>query len=768
MVRGIHIRGKARAVLVVAVLVAGSAAQTLPPMSVEISADHPLFLFSVPPSGALDGASYAQQVAGIWGLLPDPMKPFSVLAIDVDTPDPASRDQVVRTALQNLQQADIPVAITVANGDPLRVYPIALADELLVSFPCVKGVLAADLDLNSYDRFGGGGDFGAPPAARWLTSAVEMAARNGRFIAVRLSGLQWLRVMTNPACRPLYAQFMACRAFFVPLASTRAGDMIAQQGALMGMWLEGTADQWGISASSAWYRAASFLEPGVFGRRKEFVEMPAKLYRAMVLNGAMGGATVYAFDIPADLWFGDRPKYWQEVIQPTLREIAQQGLIARREFVLKKAPVACELAIAPTPEAFQINLRDVDGVRDLGLLTLGAYGMERPGQIAELIPNTGRHYWVPLVSAFAPADVSTMFGRLVPAGTTPSAQAWNQVLDQFHQPDGAGTAFVTRVGRGVFVMHTQENLYLEQTFEIPNLPAPVVGLEAERQSGAVTLKWPFREGDVSFKVYKRPYPGGEFALVAEGTDRRTWTDPEPSADAAYAYAVTALTNEQAPYSGTVNFGDYLAFSVAESRIVEEAVISNIAAMAKGQPLETPADTRPKTQAWWPNTDGLSDDQKTLALEIADRIEEWERAFAAEDLDAVLDLYRTEYQDAQWWRFQYVKRAFQWFFERYGACRMDRQIRHWDFSTYDTSGQVRVLLYCRFSGTAVSDPSGRVGQTQAFFPCNDTGEVWITLSKKEQVWRIERTEPSLPNMAEILSFSAGPYDRLAPGPDFYKK
>ncbi|MBX7257505.1 MAG: hypothetical protein K1Y02_14175 [Candidatus Hydrogenedentes bacterium] len=768
MVRGSDIRGKARAVLIAVAFVSGVAAQTFPPMSVEISADHPLFLFAVPPSDTLDGAAYAQQVAGIWAALPEPMKPFSVLAISVDTPDATARDQAVRTALQSLQQAEIPVALQIADANPMGVYPIPLADELLATFPCVKGVLAADLDFNTYDRFGGGGDFGAPPAARWLTTAVEIAAHNGRFIAIRLAGPRWLRLMSNPACRPLYAQLMACRAFVVPLVDTDKGDTIAQQGALMGMWLEGAVDQWGVSASSNWYRNASFLEPGVFGRRKEPVEMPPKLYRAMLLNGAMGGATAYAFDVPGDLWFGERAKYWQESIQPALREMVQQGLIARREFVQKKAAVACQLAVAPTPEAFQINLRDVDGVRDQGLLMLGAYGMERPGQISELIPNTGRHYWVPILSAFAPADVSSMFGRIVPAGTTPSAQAWNQLLDQFHQPDGGGTAFVSRVGRGVFVMHTQENLYSEQTFEIPSLPAPVVGLEAERQNGTVVLKWPFREGDVSFKIYKRPYPGGEFDLIAEGTDRRTWTDPTPSADAAFAYAVTALTNEQAPYSGTVNYGDYLAFSVAESRIVEEAVISNIAAMAKGQPLETPADARPKSQVWWPNTEGLPEDKIPLAKEIAERLETLDKAFAAEDLDTVLDLYTTEYQDAQWWRFQYVKRAFQWFFERYGACRMDRQIREWDFSAFDSSGQVRVLVYCRFSGTAISDPSGRIGQTQAFFPCNDTGEVWFTLSMKEQVWRIERTEPSLPNMAEILSFSAGPYDKFVPGPDVYKK
>ena len=95
--------------------------------------------------------------------------------------------------------------------------------------------------------------------------------------------------------------------------------------------------------------------------------------------------------------------------------------------------------------------------------------------------------------------------------------------------------------------------------------------------------------------------------------------------------------------------------------------------------------------------------------------------------------------------------------------MDRQIRRWDFSAYDLTGQVSVLLYCRFAGNAASDPTGRFADVPAHFP-RGNGEVWIYFTHREGDWRIAQTNPSLPNMRDILSVSASPADNLAPGAD----
>ncbi len=741
-------------------------AQSFPPLTGEIGPYHPLFLFQSPGEGGADTDSYGQSITGTWAALPETLKPFSAMVIDANGVDATTRQARYINLLKLFQESEIPVVLHLADADPRRTYPLDFAEELVAQFTMIKGLEVANLTFNEYYTFAGGDALGTPPNVRWLMGAADLAARYGRFLAVRLDGAEWLRVMANGWCRPLLDTFRTRRAYVIPLVGHGQGDTIAQQGALMGLWLEGVIDQWGVAPSSAWYAHANFIEPGVFGNSAAGPGMPPRLYRAMILNGALGGACVYSFPTASDLWAGERSDYWTDAILPALEDITGQSLIAGKLFVAKKVRAAYQLSASRSPQEFHLNLRDLDGVRDEGLMIRGAYGMERPGQVTELIPNSGRHYWVPIVSPYAPSDVLGAFARVVRPGSTASAQAWTELLDQYLGPDGSGSAFIVRVGRGIFVMNTRENLYEEQTFRIPEAPAPVRAMEAVREGNTVTLSWPFRECDVSYSIFKRPYPAGEFEQLAQNIDERTWTDPAADSAASVAYAVTALTNEREPCEGTVNYGDYLAFSTVESRIDEEAVLTPLVAKTRSRPLEKLQQDLHNSQEWWPSFPDVSEEHMTVARELAARIEQWEEAFVQEDLDGVMDLYSTDYQDPQWWRFQYAKRAYQWFFERYSACKMSRQLRLWDFTDFDAKGEVRLLLYCRFTGVAISDPSGRVADVPAWFPRNEKGEVWLTFANKEGKWRIERTDPALPNFAEILSFSTGPYDSLPPGPDIY--
>jgi len=128
------------------------------------------------------------------------------------------------------------------------------------------------------------------------------------------------------------------------------------------------------------------------------------------------------------------------------------------------------------------------------------------------------------------------------------------------------------------------------------------------------------------------------------------------------------------------------------------------------------------------------------------------------------VYSFDYRDPEGGGVQYAQRAFQWLFEHYNACCMHRQIRRWDFSSYATTGQVSVLLYCRFTGFAVSDPTGRLADLPVYFPCTETGEVWVCFAEREGAWCIVGTNPALPNFKDLLRASASPYDVLPPGPD----
>ena len=629
--------------LAVLCLGANAGAQRYPSLAVEITPDHPLMIFEVSGVESADPVAYGQGVVQIWRALPEELKPYATLQIAMDGPGEEARQQRYQAALQEVQNAEVPVVIELAGRDARGAYTLSLAEELVRTFPCVKGIQARGLSFDEYYRFGADPALSIPPAAEWLMAATDLAARYGRFIAIQLDGLHWPRLMAHAWAGPLLAKFRECSPYVIPVARHRGAHNPARMGAAMGLWLEGAAGNWGVGATSHWYGDANFLSPGVFGQNPAPSSMPSGLYRAMILNGAMAGACVYVFEPGGDLWYGGDRRHWEGAIRPTLNEIVGQGLIARKKFVCEKAKVAYQLASARTPQDFHLNLRDIDGVLDEGLLIHGAYGMERAGQIPELIPNSGRHYWIPILSPQAPQEVLEGFARIVQPGVVTSVQGWTDLLDRYYRPDGVGTAFICRVGRGVFVMHNRENVRETQSYRIPNIPAPVRGIATERRDDGVLVTWPFREGDFAYKVYRRKGAEGPFALVARDLDERRWLDTEARPEEILTYSVTALTTETELYEGTVDYGECLALSTVESRIAEGATASPLLARDRSRPIHPPGRAVTELQAWWPTFEGVPEQRLAVAKTIVERLEKLDRSFAAEDLDGLLDLYTGDYQ-----------------------------------------------------------------------------------------------------------------------------
>lgn len=737
-------------------------AQTAP-VCLEITPEHPLLIFHCPPSTATDAIAYSQAVIEAWKSLPEDLRPFSALRVDAVGDDTAARDLWFREILLPLQDANVPAILRVGGPGVRTLHPAAQVDALLESYSCVKGIEAASLPFEEYCPGGAGEPLGAPPAVRWLCGVIDAAAGHGRFVSIQLDGIRWPRVMSNVSCNALYAKIAEHKANVAPVAEYRGPHSVPQISALLGLWLEGAAGQWGVAANPLWYADAHFIEPGVFGVAEQ-PAMPPGLYRAMIVNGVMTGATVYAFPASDDLWFGPRRYYWDRVIYKTLQAVISGGLIPRKEFVLKKTRAAYQLVPAANPADFHLNLRDIDGVLDKGFLMHGAYGMERPGQVPELILNTSRHFWVPILSPHATPDALARFAAVVQPGTQDSAQAWKELLDPLYpEPDGEGTAFITRVGRATFVMNTCENRYEEQTFRV-NAPAPVRDFTAARTAEGVRLTWPFREGDLSYKVYRRIEPATEFSLLAQAPEERVFVDTTADAAQNVAYAITALTSEQEVYEGTVNFGEDLIISNVESRIDEEAMVTAMLATAQSHRIERQPTAPATVKPWWPKMEGVPRGAVEDAEAVVQQIESWDRAVAEENLPRILEIYSETYEDPQGWNIQYARRAWQWFFEHYDACAMHRQLRQWDFSKYESEKRIGVLLYCRFAGYAVSGPLGRFADLPGWFPRTDNGEVWVYFVKEDNAWRVARTNPALPNFKDILSFSASPYDGIQLGPD----
>lgn len=719
-----------------------------PPLTTELSAEHPLFLFRVPAPGAASGGAYAQFVADAWGQLSESQRPYSALCVTVPRGDEAL------ALLQVLQDNAVPVVLLVSAGGPGGRQDLAQVESLLSAYTTIRGIEPQGMRLDIYDGPEESGDLVRSNAA-WIASVIETCARYGRFVYWPLAGLDAARFMAHPGYQPARTK-MAELAPYVIAGSAQRGEHITQgNAACLGLWLSNNCGAWGVSADTAWYRDARLLSPGVNGKSRDAKPAPS-FYRAQVLAGAMNGAWVFSFDRAEDLWFSPSASTWGDVIAPMLVEIVQLGLPPRKEFVLKAVPLAFQLAEAANPAAFHRNLHDLSPQLDDGLLWQAAFGLG-----VGPVPARGGIAALPILPPDLSAELRGQFASVVQPDDTATLEQRQALVDAVRVAQGDGAAFVAQVGRGVYVFNTNVSGQTPQAYSIPEAPAAVRGLEARREGDGVSLTWPFREGDASYTVYKRVSPQLRFLPVARGIEDRRFTDPAVPAGDTVAYAVTALTNDMEPLQGTVNYGDFLVFSVVESRIAEEAMLTPVLSTATSQPY---GGLQPAPLSAPSATEGLNDAQLAMARVIEERLAAWQRAFEAEDLSAIMGLYADEYEDPQGWRLQYVKRAYQWFFERCTAPRLRFQVRRWDFSTYDTSGQVNVTIYCSLRGNALSDAAGRQADVSYELPRTDSNEVLLSWTGSDGIWRIQRTDPAVPNMNELLGYSAGPFDGFHVGAD----
>ncbi len=707
-----------------------------------IAPERPWLIFRAPDPGGGDTLAYADQLKQLWAATPELMRQLGAIEIlGPRTGAPGWSDRF-RDVVNELQFGEIPTVVSITNS-PATAAPLDEIRAIFDQFTIVRGVRVSGLYFGDYPDFAPSDPMGTPPQSVWLAAVIELASQYGRRVILEMDGLEWAQLMANTHHRRVYDAMRQHPAVVVPMNSQRGSHSVVATSAIAGLWLEGAAAQWGLSCDSAWYAASDFIEPGKFGIAPD-AAMPPALYRAMLLNGAMAGATVFRFSNPADLWAGSRKQYWGEAIDPTLRELVEKGFIARKDQVQEKARVAYRLNPAATPADFDANLADLDPIFHEGRMLHGAYSLELPGQVPELILNTGHFYWLPVLSAYAPDEALGAFKEVILPGAMLDAAAWRERLLGHYKSDGEGRAFISRIGRAFFVMHTRENFYEEQPYALAAVPAAVRSVTARRGPTGTELTWPFREGDVFYRVYRRVLPATRWEQISGDIDAHTYVDATPPDPAqTIAYAVTALTSETEPLQGAVNFGDYLIINAVESRIIEQAVFDpNTNATTSVPPLPA-TEARPASQAWWPDLEELSGDQLFAAQAIVSQIESMEATFHRGDAAGIAGLYSPNYADAATWGVDYVRAAWSLYFKLFHPGPVHRQIRAWDFAGLGT-GRVAVRLYWRMTGQRAG-----VDSVETTLPVSPTGEVDFTFVKSGEQWLITRTEPALPRLEDFF-------------------
>lgn len=740
--------------------------------------------------------------------VPDDIKPYCQLQLEIRTHDHVNRYECFRRALGELESAGVPVNLQFADPHDIFVFDPEYVDKLTSEFSCIRSYTITEMRFEHYRSFNVL-RYALPPETRYTIDVIEMAARYGRHVVIALQDLKWLHIGADALNQPLVDTIAKHGEWVIPVNEHIGPRHIQRQTSVWGFWIAGLVGNWGVEPQSWWFENGRMIEPGVFGQREPNNTriMPPDLYRAMILLGASMGATVYAFEPFWDLFDYDNSHCWRRVIYPTLMEVINRNLIPSREQVLEKIKVAYRYKEVDNIVAFHEILRDVDWIGDRGLLSRAAYGLWGRYLQHELIPNKCRYYYIPLLPPKTPAAALEAFETVLGVGHCDSEEGYQRILDKHYPaPDAEGTAWITTINGHTYVMQTHENLYERQTYAI-DLPKPVTGLKARRTGEGIQLSWEADPGATRYHVYRVEGPewpapigfskciwhargqafddperfgsgSGVLALPVEFarpdpmpalihvTDT-SFLDTSARPDATYTYTVTATTATRARRTGTVNYLDYLVFSQTESMPGEAVTVEPDGAVT-GRPVTDPEDERPASQEWYPTFEGAEGPHLVLARQIVTRIEQMKEAYEGRDWRRLTELYSAAYQDPNGFHREYVGRAWKWWLFRNNETIMLRQIRRWDFSDYERSGEVRVRMFTLFRACRYDDqPFGYGFDGTVRVPRHADEEVTYTWRQEEdRQWRIVATDPAVPNFEEMLSYSRGCDQKvkLRPGVD----
>lgn len=740
------------------VLVAGGASAQPLPLTTEITAEHPAYLFSIPARTDEAPDQYAARVAEAWNLCPPEVRPYALLVLSPASMQGADAASFIQATLEALELLGAPLMLATATQPGGARYDPAQVEQWAGRFHALRGILLQGLALNYYAAPGASPM--PPPDGVYATDMVERLSRYGRLVVCLLSPLDLLRVLTNPACRSLVTRLQTLAGYWVPIVSMRGRHVVLDSAGALGAWFAGVTERIGVAPDLRAFSDAHYSAPGTWGDTLAVGMPPAVWYRPMTLIGASIGASVYYFSEPRHAWFGEESSVWEDTLAPLLEDMVTKGLIAPRDWVEKRCPARYQASEAPTPLEFHRILTDWDPFYDHGYAARVAYGMDLPGQFSFLFPHRNGYYFIPILSPLV-SRPSQGEEIVFTVNQGHSAEEWQTLLQPYARVECECEPYVVRVGRAVFVFNTSSNLGHVQTFRIDSIPAPVRNIVARRDGNQITLSWGFREGDISYSVFRRFVPSTRWARVARGITERQFVDTL-GAEENVAYTVTALTSEHETFTGSVPGFDAIALSAVESPILEQVVLTPLLSYAESQPISPEAGAgepaeRKDQATFWGSLESVPEEQRAPVLSILERMQQWMKAMESENLEGLMEIYQTDYTDASGWNFSYARRAWQWLFERYHAPRVTLQFRGVVTTADSAGGEIRTRWFIRVHAVAVSDSSGSWADIPILLPKTSSGEITLDWGREEGSWRIVHSEPAFPNFADLLSYSLGPYD-----------
>lgn len=720
--------------------------------AVEITPDHPAFVFPPPEPAVPTPSTYAESIQSSWAGLSEFFQAHSVMRVPYQAGGPTERLELLKRALEPLQESGIPLAITIARGPDYEFLKPNDVDELLAANSNVQLIHVDRLRLDAAPDYGDLSVMIVEPVTAWLEQIISIADQRDVQLVIELDGLTPIKLMSDPRYAAAY-RAMTEASDSVILTYTQGGfHTLTGNSALIGLWLEDASGHWGVALNSTEYLLSGLISPGRMGMNLFGASMPSSIYRAWILQGAMTGAEVYWFGQAEDLWAGNQTRYWQQVIEPTLLQITSKAYIARKDLVNREAAAAYRLSPASGPAEMRANLNDVDPVFHNGNLFQAAYGVVPGAPVPEWTPNTGDFYTVPILSPYASEDTLFSFKEVFTPGAVLTVEAWRQRL-RAHFPAAANSqAYVHKVGRAIFVLHSLENSYGPQAYTLADGPAPLYDITATREGNTVTVAWPFREGDVSYSVYRAVDPDMDaldpdiFTEIATGIDVRTYTDEDVSPGSTVLYSVTAITNENAPISGIVDFGQYRIVSAVESRVdafafIEPYTMRSRSVNGFGSP---DPETAPTLENWSSIPEDAEEHVKRAYTNVQGILASFVAALKSGDIESAMKLFAEDFVDGQ----EGNRGSLRGLLKALVATRrigpIQFEVQEWDRNDFEFSGEILTTCYIRIH-TLDSDTLAEQSVPSPF-------QAQLRIRFKEDFnaeWKIKMIEPALVTVSDLL-------------------
>ncbi|MDG6899417.1 MAG: hypothetical protein JRN44_01905 [Nitrososphaerota archaeon] len=500
-------------------------------LTTEVSREHPLFILGG--SGPAD--TDPESAYKLWKLIPDELKEYSVYPVEHFSVE--TMERWAKFADKN----DFPLLWQVRTWVPVwhRMWNNGMqgpgvgvdkVERLLSEHDSIKGVQICELNC-----------FGLSTEERlYVSDLLKACARQGRYLSWR-EGNDGCNIWVDAFLEKWFSDDVEAygRYLFPQWEMNIPRNMYLCHDSVFGLWMAGFVENWGLEPQSFYWLDCGFTDlnkPGENNnkgwREGDRSKFPRTMWGQMILLGMNSGATVYNFEPRQDVLFTDEGAYppaAHEVLFPLLEDIVRERLIPSKEEVAEKVKVAYVAdfedrregetsdidyyrGFAPDNDLFGRHGRRLSGS---GSIYKGTYGLAHE---YKMIPDTGRYYWIPVLPKYTRMEVMNRFERVICPNQFWGEHDVRRFFDTIYPRSYEGDAYVTQVGKKVFLTNSNENIDVIQRFSVT-----VEGVEIRGELGPNSYVIGTFEDRVFLHVNN--YPGKVTELGISGVEGEVSSDP---------------------------------------------------------------------------------------------------------------------------------------------------------------------------------------------------------------------------------------------------